>query len=103
MHPYKFCLLLLLLLLSISISAQDSPIEIRIFWFDDGNESEALQPILDAFEAANPGITELQRDNRQKLKAAMAKHGFRNYSKEWWHYTMRGEPFANQYFDFPVQ
>ncbi|MEM1093303.1 MAG: M15 family metallopeptidase [Bacteroidota bacterium] len=51
---------------------------------------------------ANPGITELQRDNRQKLKAAMAKHGFRNYSKEWWHYTLRNEPFRQQYFDFRV-
>ena len=44
-----------------------------------------------------------QQSNRRKLKAAMDRGGFRSYWKEWWHYTMRGEPFANQYFDFPVQ
>lgn len=26
-------------------------------------------------------------DNRLKLKAAMSAHGWRNYSKEWWHYS----------------
>lgn len=44
-----------------------------------------------------------QRANRQKLKAVMAKHGFKSYSKEWWHYTLRDEPFPNTYFDFDVE
>ncbi|MDF1825823.1 MAG: M15 family metallopeptidase [Verrucomicrobiales bacterium] len=44
-----------------------------------------------------------QQANRRKLKAAMERGGFRSYYKEWWHYTLRGEPFAGQYFDFPVQ
>lgn len=44
-----------------------------------------------------------QQANRRKLKAAMEKGGFRSYYKEWWHYTLRGEPFAGQYFDFPVE
>lgn len=26
--------------------------------------------------------------NRQRLKAAMEAHGFRNYAKEWWHYRL---------------
>ncbi|GAB5521422.1 MAG: M15 family metallopeptidase [Rhodothermales bacterium] len=56
----------------------------------------------DRSHTANPTITETQRANRQKLKAAMDKHGFRNYSKEWWHYTLRGEPFREQYFNFRV-
>ncbi|MBD2358742.1 hypothetical protein H6G41_29805 [Tolypothrix sp. FACHB-123] len=32
----------------------------------------------------------------------MEKHRFRNYSREWWHYTFKDEPFANTYFDFPI-
>ena len=33
----------------------------------------------------------------------MEKHGFVNYAKEWWHYTLRDEPYPDTYFDFPVQ
>jgi len=31
------------------------------------------------------------------------REGFRNYRKEWWHFTLRNEPFAARYFDFPVR
>ena len=48
-------------------------------------------------------ITEAQKENRQLLQHVMLKHGFRNYPKEWWHFTLRGEPFKNQYFNFPVE
>ncbi len=50
-----------------------------------------------------PHITDAQKANRTLLKSTMSKHGFRPYSKEWWHYTLRGEPFADQYFDFVVE
>ena len=49
------------------------------------------------------GISEKQQVNRMLLKSVMNKHGFRNYPKEWWHFTLRGEPFLNQYFDFVVE
>ncbi|MEM9681437.1 MAG: M15 family metallopeptidase [Bacteroidota bacterium] len=48
-------------------------------------------------------ITKEQKKNRQLLQSMMLKHGFRNYSKEWWHFTLRGEPFKNTYFDFIVE
>ena len=48
-------------------------------------------------------ITDQQKANRQLLQTLMAKHGFRNYPKEWWHFTLRGEPYAGQYFDFEVK
>ncbi len=44
-----------------------------------------------------------QQANRRKLKAAMERGGLFAYHKEWWHYTLRGEPFSGQYFDFPVE
>lgn len=49
------------------------------------------------------GITELQRKNRQVLQAVMLKFGFRNYPREWWHFTLKNEPFPNTYFDFLVE
>lgn len=48
-------------------------------------------------------ISEGQKANRQLLQNIMLKHGFRNYQKEWWHFTLRGEPFPNTYFDFPIE
>ena len=44
-----------------------------------------------------------QRSNRKFLKSIMSTHGFRSYSKEWWHYTLRGEPYPDTYFDFEVR
>lgn len=48
-------------------------------------------------------VTPEQRANRQTLADAMRKQGFIPYSKEWWHFTLRGEPFPDRYFDFPVK
>jgi D-alanyl-D-alanine dipeptidase len=52
---------------------------------------------------ADPTVTPEQHANRMLLTAAMRRRGFRGYDKEWWHFTLRGEPFPGTYFDFPVQ
>jgi len=52
---------------------------------------------------ADPTVTPAQHANRMLLAAAMSRRGFRGYDKEWWHFTLRGEPFPKTYFDFPVQ
>ena len=52
---------------------------------------------------ADTAVTAQARANRLLLKTMMERHGFRNYPKEWWHYTLRGEPFPETYFDFPVE
>lgn len=49
------------------------------------------------------GLTKKQLENRQLLQSVMLKNGFRNYPQEWWHFTLRGEPFKNQYFNFSVK
>jgi len=41
--------------------------------------------------------------NRGELAFAMRHNGFRPYDREWWHFTLRGEPFPETYFDFPVK
>jgi D-alanyl-D-alanine dipeptidase len=41
--------------------------------------------------------------NRALLAQAMARRGFRPYDKEWWHFTLRHEPYPETYFDFPVR
>jgi D-alanyl-D-alanine dipeptidase len=51
----------------------------------------------------NKNISDEVRKNRQLLKSLMEKHGFYNYSKEWWHYTLKNEPHSKTFFDFEVK
>lgn len=48
-------------------------------------------------------ITEGQKANRILLQTVMNKNGFRSYAKEWWHFTLREEPFPDTYFDFEIK
>ena len=41
--------------------------------------------------------------NRALLARAMRARSFRPYDKEWWHFTLRHEPYPETYFDFPVR
>ena len=52
---------------------------------------------------AYEGISEKQKANRQLLQTVMLKHGFKNYPQEWWHFTLKNEPFPNTYFDFEIE
>lgn len=47
-----------------------------------------------------PSITPAQRRWRNLLKASMAKQGFVNYSKEWWHFSLPGA--GGPAYDFPI-
>ena len=48
-------------------------------------------------------ISPIQKANRQLLQQIMLKYGFRNYPKEWWHFTLKKEPFPETYFDFVIK
>jgi D-alanyl-D-alanine dipeptidase len=50
----------------------------------------------------NPNISKDQAANRKTLLDAMEKIGFVNYDQEWWHYTLKDEPFKDTYFDFVI-
>lgn len=41
--------------------------------------------------------------NRQLLRRLMIQYGFKPYSKEWWHFTLKDEPYPHTYFDFPIR
>lgn len=49
------------------------------------------------------GITKEQSDNRQLLKETMMQNGFLPLEEEWWHFTLKDEPYPCTYFDFPVR
>ena len=51
----------------------------------------------------NGRITEEQFHNRMILREAMLRHGFKPLDSEWWHFTLKNEPFPDTYFTFPVK
>lgn len=53
--------------------------------------------------AENTDLTKSQRANRLLLRAVMERHGFKHFSKEWWHFSLANEPFPKTYFDFSIQ
>ena len=52
---------------------------------------------------ASRSITPEQFANRQILREAMIRHGFKPLESEWWHFTLADEPYPDTYFTFPVQ
>ena len=52
---------------------------------------------------ANDRITAVQFRNRMILREAMLRHGFKPIGEEWWHFTLKNEPFPDTYFTFPVK
>ena len=54
---------------------------------------------------ANPkrSITAKQFRNRMILRQAMLHHGFKPVNTEWWHFTLKEEPFPDTYFTFPIK
>jgi zinc D-Ala-D-Ala dipeptidase len=54
-------------------------------------------------ETLAPGLGPKQRTNREMLVEVMRRHGFKNYAREWWHYTLETEPYPATIFDFPIR
>jgi D-alanyl-D-alanine dipeptidase len=78
------------------------PIEHRF-----GDNSIDMGTGFDCFDelshTANTNIGRQQKINRLLLKSLMEKHGFKNYDMEWWHYTLKNEPYPDTYFDFVIE
>jgi D-alanyl-D-alanine dipeptidase len=66
---------------------------------DFGTAYDCLDPLSNT---ANSLVGGTALENRQVLKTTMEQVGFKAYSKEWWHFELRNEPFQRG-FDFPVR
>lgn len=67
---------------------------------DFGTGYDCFDP---AAHTANPAVGGTQRAVRTLLAELMAEYGFANLPEEWWHFTLKNEPFPQTYFDFPVR
>lgn len=59
-------------------------------WFGEISHSEST------------AVTEEQYQNRMILQKAMIQAGFVPLMEEWWHFTLKDEPYPDTYFTFPV-
>ena len=68
--------------------------------------SIAMGTSFDCFDVkantAGLGLSKEERANRDALVEIMQAHGFSNYPKEWWHFTLEPEPYPDTIFDFPI-
>ncbi|MEU4191858.1 D-Ala-D-Ala dipeptidase VanX [Kribbella sp. NPDC026611] len=66
---------------------------------DMGGDHDLMDPIS---HHGAPGIGQVATANRKHLCTVMTDSGFSSYASEWWHYSLKDEPYADTYFDFPI-
>ena len=88
-----------------SSHSRGSTVDLTLLDMSTGKELDMGGP-FDFFDEIShsdfKGITDLQYQNRMTLRDAMIRQGFEPISCEWWHFTLKDEPYPNTYFDFPV-
>jgi D-alanyl-D-alanine dipeptidase len=85
--------------------SRGSTVDLTAYWLDTGD----LVPMGGDHDLMDPvshhgalGITRAEARNRRHLRTVMEDAGFSAYDCEWWHYSLRDEPYPDTYFDFPV-
>ena len=90
-----------------STHSRGSTVDLTLFDMKTGKELDMGSPFDLFSEMSHPdyqgeGLTKEQYMNRMLLQKAMVRHGFEPIDCEWWHFTLKDEPFPDTYFEFPV-
>ena len=48
-------------------------------------------------------FTDEQKNNRKLIRDVMESVGFKVIPEEWWHFTLKNEPYIDKYFDFEIE
>ena len=88
-----------------SSHSRGSTVDLTLLDMKTGKEVDMGSPFDMFSEVSHPdykGITKEQYDSRMLLQSVMMRNGFDPFDTEWWHFTLRDEPFPDTYFEFPV-
>ena len=88
-----------------SSHSRGSTVDLTLLDMATGKEVDMGSPFDFFGEISHPdykGITEEQYANRMMLQKVMMRNGFEPIDCEWWHFTLKDEPYPDTYFDFPV-
>ena len=88
-----------------SSHSRGSTVDLTLLDMGTGKELDMGGPFDLFSEISHPdyrGISDEQYENRMLLRSAMLRNGFDPIDCEWWHFTLRSEPYPDTYFEFPV-
>ena len=88
-----------------SSHSRGSTVDLTLLDMQTGRELDMGSP-FDLFDGiSHPdsrNVTDEQYGNRMMLQQVMVRNGFSPIDCEWWHFTLRNEPYPDTYFEFPV-
>ena len=87
-----------------SSHSRGSTIDLTLLDMATGKELDMGSPFDYFSERSHPdshAVTDEQYANRMRLQKLMTDNGFAPLDCEWWHFTLRDEPFPDTYFEFP--
>lgn len=90
---------------SLSSHSRGSTVDLTLLDMKTGKEVDMGSPFDYFSPVSHPdykGISQGQFENRMLLQKLMVKGGFEPFECEWWHFTLKDEPFPDTYFDFPI-
>ncbi len=88
-----------------SSHSRGSAVDLTLLDMKTGKELDMGGPFDLFSEVSHPdykGVTKEQYDNRMLLQRTMLRNGFLPLDCEWWHFTLKDEPYPDTYFEFPV-
>lgn len=88
-----------------SSHSRGSAIDLTLLDMKTGKEVDMGSPFDLFSEASHPdyrGITDEQYENRMRLQQVMVRNGFLPIDCEWWHFSLKNEPYPETYFEFPI-
>ncbi len=88
-----------------SSHSRGSAVDLTLLDMKTGKELDMGGPFDLFSEVSHPdsrGVTAEQFENRMLLQHLMLRSGFSPISCEWWHFSLRDEPYPDTYFNFPV-
>ena len=83
-----------------------STVDLTIVDLTTGKELDMGSPydfFGDKSHALQKDLTAKQKVNRLLLRNLMMSNGFKPIVSEWWHFTLKEEPYPNTYFNFPIK
>ncbi|MBQ9033922.1 MAG: M15 family metallopeptidase [Lachnospiraceae bacterium] len=88
-----------------SSHSRGSTIDLTLLDMKTGKEVDMGSPFDYFSELSHPDckdVTKEQYENRMFLQDLMVRGGFVPIDCEWWHFTLKDEPYPDTYFEFPV-
>ena len=88
-----------------SSHSRGSTVDLTLLDMATGKELDMGSPFDLFSEKSHPdfrGISDEQYENRMILRNVMLRNGFAPIDCEWWHFTLKDEPYPDTYFDFPL-